>query len=119
MASPSPSKSDLLARALALTDKRTQKALAKAIGMDRTRLNKVIKRKDDERLGITNCLKLAALIDEPPHVVLRVFDWSIEADILQATYTEPRLKRDQLKVAELYGKATPKNRRLAMDLLTE
>ena len=123
MASPSPSKSDLLERGLALykgnqTDKGNQTELAKAIGMDRARLNHVIKGKN-ERLGITNCLKLATLLDELPHVVLRAFDWTDEADILQAVYTEPRFTQKQLKIAELYGKATPKQKRLAMDLLTE
>jgi hypothetical protein len=114
VASPSPSKSDLLERALALKGK--QKDLAEAIGMDRSRLNRVIKR---ERFGISNCLKLATLIDELPHVVLRAFGYPNEADILQKVYTTPPFTQKQIKVAELYGKATPKQKRLAMDLLTE
>jgi transcriptional regulator with XRE-family HTH domain len=116
VASPSPSKSDLLERGLAL--KGTQQDLAEAIGMDRSRLNHVIKG-EDERLGVTNCLKLATVIDELPHVVLRAFDWTEEADILQKTYTTPPFTQKQIKVAELYGKATAKQKRLAMDLLTE
>jgi plasmid maintenance system antidote protein VapI len=119
VASPSPTKSDLLERALALhKGKGKQKVLAQAIGMDRSRLNHVIQG-EDERLGVTNCLKLAMVIDELPHVVLRAFDWTDEADILLAAYTEPRFTQKQIKIAELYGTATPKQRRLAMDLLTE
>jgi len=117
VASPSLSKSDLLERALAL-NKGKQTELAEAIGMDRSRLNHVIKG-EDERLGITNCLKLATLLDELPHVVLRAFDWTDEADILQRTYATPPFTQKQIKIAELYGKATPKQKRLAMDLLTE
>jgi hypothetical protein len=116
VASPAPSKTDLLERALALKSK--QKVLAEAIGMDRTRLNRVING-EDERLGITNCLKLATLLEELPHVVLRAFDWTDEADILQRAYTTPPFTQKQIKVAELYGKATTKQKRLAMDLLTE
>jgi hypothetical protein len=119
VASPSPSKSDLLERALALyKGKGKQKLLAEAIGMDRSRLNHVIKGKD-ERLGVTNCLKLATVIDELPHVVLRAFEWTDEADILQRTYTTPPFTQKQIKVAELYGNATPKQKRLAMEVLTD
>lgn len=115
MASPSPSKSDLLERALAL-NKGKQTLLAKAMGMNRTRLNRVINR---ERFGFKNCLKLARVIDELPHVVLRAFGYPVEADILQATYTEPRFKQNQIKVAELYGKASPERKRMVMLLLNE
>jgi plasmid maintenance system antidote protein VapI len=117
VSSPAPSRSDLLERALAL-NKGTQTELAEAIGMDRSRLNRVIKG-EDERLGITNCLKLATLLDELPHVVLRAFDWTDEADILQRAYTTPPFTLKQIKIAELYGKANTKQRRLALDLLTE
>jgi plasmid maintenance system antidote protein VapI len=115
--SPSPSKSELLERALALY-KGKQTELAEAIGMDRTRLNRVING-EDERLGITNCLKLATVVEEFPHVVLRAFDWTVEADLLQTAYTTPPFTQKQIKVAELYGKATTKQKRLALDVLTD
>jgi hypothetical protein len=114
VASPSQSKPDLLERALAL--KGTQTDLAEAMGMDRSRLNRVIKR---ERFGIANCLKLAAVIDELPHVVLRAFGYAVEADILQEAYTEPRFRQTQVKVAELYANASPERKRMVMVLLTE
>lgn len=110
----SPSSSDLLKRAIAVTG--SQAALARAMGMNRSRLNRVI---NGMRFGISNCLKLAAVIDESPHVVLRAYGYAAEADILQQAYTAPRFTGKQVKVAELYGKATPTRKRWVMEFLTE
>jgi plasmid maintenance system antidote protein VapI len=110
----SPSRSDLLKRALAVTG--SQAALARAMGMNRSRLNRVI---NSARFGFKNCLRLATVIDEYPHVVLRAYNYTSEADILQQAYTTPRFTVKQIEVAELYGKATPKQKRLTMDWLSE
>lgn len=84
--------------------------------MNRSRLNRVF---NGARLGIPNCLRLAALVDEPPHVVLRAWHYTIEADILERVYVAPRFTRTQVDVAERYARATAKQRRIIRAVLDE
>lgn len=84
--------------------------------MNRSRLNRVF---NGARLGIPNCLRLAKLVDEAPHVVLRAWNYTVEADILLRAYGAPRLTGRQLDVAERFGGLSPKQRRALLAVLDE
>jgi hypothetical protein len=111
---PSPSSTELLKRAL--TVQPSQAKLATALGMNRSRLNRVF---NGATLGISNCLKLATLIDELPHVVLRAWGYQAEAASIERAYVPPRLTVRQIEVAERFGKATPKRKRLVLAVLDD
>lgn len=85
--------------------------------MSRERLNRVIR--GEGGLSIKNVLRLAVLLDEAPIVALRAFGYSDEADLLAAVYGPPPLTRAQLEIAERYGKATTKQRRIVRAVLAD
>jgi transcriptional regulator with XRE-family HTH domain len=111
----SSSSSALLARALAAQP--SQRQLAAALRMSRERLNRVIR--GEGGLSVKNALRLAVLLDEDPTVALRAFGYTDEADMLAKVYGPQQLTRAQLDVADRYGKATAKQKRLIRAILTE
>lgn len=84
--------------------------------MNRSRLNRVF---NGARLGLSNCLKLAALVDELPHLVLRAWGYQVEAASIERAYAPPRLTGKQLEIAERFGKLSPKRKRTVIALLDE
>lgn len=84
--------------------------------MSRERLNRVIR---GAGLSVKNVLRLAVLLDESPLVALRAFGYTDEADLLAAVYGPPKLTRAQLEVAERYGKATTKQRKIVRAVLDD
>jgi transcriptional regulator with XRE-family HTH domain len=112
---PSPSSSALLAKAQAAQP--SQRLLAVALKMSRERLNRVIR--GEGGLSVKNALRLAALLDESPLVVLRAFGYADEADLLAKAFDPPKFTRAQLEVAERFGKLSPKRKRTLLALLDE
>jgi transcriptional regulator with XRE-family HTH domain len=111
----SSSSTALLAKALAAQP--SQRQFAVALGMSRERLNRVIR--GEGGLSVKNVLRLAVLLDESPLVALRGFGYTDEADLLAAVYGPPKLTRAQLEIAERYGKATAKQRRIVRAVLDD
>jgi transcriptional regulator with XRE-family HTH domain len=111
----SSSSTALLAKALAAQP--SQRQLAAALKMSRERLNRVIR--GEGGLSVKNVLRLAVLLDEAPIVALRAFGYADEADMLATVYGPPKLTRAQLDIAERFGKATAKQRRIVRAVLDD
>jgi hypothetical protein len=102
-----PSPKDLVERALALVP--SQKALGLRLQMSKARLNKIV---HGERLSVTNCLRLAELLNESPSDVLRAYQYVAEAEILERVYdARTRLPRRTAEVVDALKRLEPEDRR--------
>src|SRR5262245_12441723 len=72
----------------------SQVALAKAMGIDPTRISRLMRGAGDyARLNFENCLKLAAILDEWPADVLRAAGHRDQATLLEQLCGPPTLGR--------------------------
>ncbi len=103
-----PSPKDLIERALALVP--SQRVLGLRLQMSKTRANRIA---HGERLSVTNCLRLADLLNESPSVVLRAYRYHAEADILERAYrARGRVPRKLAEIHEALDQLEPEDARL-------
>jgi hypothetical protein len=88
----------------------SQKALGMRLEMSKARISRVV---HGARLSVTNCLRLADLLNEPPAVVLRAYRYVLQAELMDRAYRmRGSVPRGYADVHDLLDRLEPDDLRL-------
>jgi hypothetical protein len=100
----------------------SQVALARALGIDPTRISRIMKGAGDyTHLNFENCLRLAAILDEWPSEVLRAAGHTEQAVLVEHLYGPPThgrsLKSSEWQLLQMWRELSTERQAAIMTLL--